>query len=288
MVLVVGVLVALFAPIAWERLPDFRLVSFTPPSDGPPSEPGPGIQPRPPDPGGGAPPSSTPGGGQPPAIPGDRRVISPTPGSAPGGSAPGGSGPFKYFDTFGDRPPFVSTCSPVPFVIRSAAAPANGDQLVFDALQRVADATGLSFEFQGFTDRLYQFNQRRTRFSWEDQREPLWIGWASDAEVPDLGPKKLDGYAVGVGGPWVFNRSDGQGEILGGGVVLRAGESLPARLGAGKTSGNVLLHELGHALGLAHIDDPAQRMYPDLLDQSPDGYAGGDRQGLAGLSRACP
>jgi predicted Zn-dependent protease len=53
---------------------------------------------------------------------------------------------------------------------------------------------------------------------------------------------------------------------------------------AGQTDGTplmraIVLHELGHVVGLAHVDDPRELMYGDnvgLLD-----FGAGDRAGLA-------
>lgn len=260
LVLVIGLLVVIVAPVSWERLPDFGLV-FVPPTGEPPGPPGPGIDPT----------------GEPPGP----RIISPQ-NPAPEST----TGEFAYMDLFDGQPPFHSTCDPVPFEIRTEAAPANGDELIFDALQRLADTSGLSFEFVGYTDSIYKFNDPRVRFPWEDDRDSLWVGWATNDEVPDLGPRSDDEpYAIGVGGPIVSG--DSRKEVLGGGVVLRAGENLPYEFGPGANSGNVLLHELGHAMGLDHVQSTTEQMQPSLSDQSPDGYAAGDTRGLQGMTLAC-
>lgn len=262
-VLLVAVLVAVLAPIAWERLPDLKAITVPNPTGDPAPAPDPGIDPRSPAPG--------------PVV------------IRPSGPIPShGGGAYAYFATFDGRPPYVSTCEPVPFVIRTAAAPSDGARLIFDGLQQVADATGLSFEFKGYTDEIYQFGQRKTRYSWEDDRQALWIGWATEAEVPDLGPKQADaGYAIGVGGPVTYDRPDGEREIVGGGVVLRSGESYPIKLGAGETAGNILLHELGHSLGLDHVESDFELMFPSLGSDAPNGFAGGDRTGLEALQDRC-
>jgi hypothetical protein len=262
LVLALGLLLVVLLPVSWERLPEFGLV-FVPPTDDPPEPPGPGIDPT----------------GEPPGP----RTITPT---NPRPSST--TGEFLYFEAFGDQPPYVSNCEPIPFEIRTGAAPANGDELVYEALQRLADASGLSFEFMGYTTDPYEFNQRSVRFDWERERKPLWVGWATAEEVPDLGPRSSDKpYAVGVGGPVAVSRGSGQMEIIGGGVVLRAGEALPPGFGTGPNSGNVLLHELGHAMGLDHIMSEPELMYPQLQESGPDGFGLGDTRGLQGITAAC-
>ena len=67
-------------------------------------------------------------------------------------------------------------------------------------------------------------------------------------------------------------------------VLLNPALFLPLRsgFGAGKTQGNVILHELGHASGLEHVHSEHEQMNPILTNSSPAGYGKGD---LAALHR---
>jgi predicted Zn-dependent protease len=49
----------------------------------------------------------------------------------------------------------------------------------------------------------------------------------------------------------------------------------------GFTVDELLLHELGHAVGLAHSSDTTEVMYPELGHQPRTGYQSGDQNGLA-------
>ena len=50
---------------------------------------------------------------------------------------------------------------------------------------------------------------------------------------------------------------------------------------------SIVLHELGHLIGLAHVDDEQQLMFPEARREVPD-FAAGDLTGLAALgSGAC-
>jgi predicted Zn-dependent protease len=55
---------------------------------------------------------------------------------------------------------------------------------------------------------------------------------------------------------------------------------------AGTFEGAVLLHELGHAMGLAHPSDTHQMMWPQITPTSPRSYQSGDVAGLRTLSGA--
>lgn len=273
----IGCIAVLLFPVSWERLPDFRPVRARTVDA---AKPYPGIDPsRNPSRDGRINPTTTTSTTS-PAIPSQPPPTTTTTIPSPG--------VFEYMDLFGGKPPYVSTCEPVQFVIRKVGGPPNGDQLVLEAVQRVADITGIRFEWKGFTDALWGFNSRRERFAWENRREALWIGWASESEVPDFRQTgDFGGTVLGIGGPIVTARPDGQQEIIGGGVALRSGADVPARFGKGETLGNVILHELGHALGLDHADSLTELLYPSLGPKTPNGFGPGDIQGLQGISKGC-
>lgn len=48
---------------------------------------------------------------------------------------------------------------------------------------------------------------------------------------------------------------------------------------------SMYLHEIGHVVGLDHVEDSRQLMYPSILRSSPATFASGDRAGLARLGK---
>lgn len=100
---------------------------------------------------------------------------------------------------------------------------------------------------------------------------------------------------------WVATLGDVPGgEVLGqahtvsaGGVITEASVTLAAdgRLAPGHgldSWGSVMLHELAHAVGLGHVNDPGEVMNPVHQPDRPAAWGDGDLAGLAHLGGPCP
>ena len=114
-----------------------------------------------------------------------------------------------------------------------------------------------------------------------DRWAPLLIAWTTPEQAP-----QLKGPVIGTGGSTHFSFGDGPKSFVTGSLELDApqiAEDLDRSEGAAYATA-VILHELGHVMGLEHVDDPAQLMYPEI--GAPDGLAAGDLNGLYELGHA--
>lgn len=191
------------------------------------------------------------------------------------GADEGTPGPHhSYFFTqpSSNLPVTWSPCRPVTYVVNPAHAPAGWVDLVAGAVAEVAAATGLQLSYLGTTsDRAFNRSVRSpTDF------EPVLIGWATPQEISDL-----EGTVAGVAGPDSLT-VDGHTTYVTGKVILDA-ESY-ARLEADGDEGGaraILMHELGHVMGLGHVDDAGELMHEENIGRET--FGPGDLQGLAVL-----
>ena len=190
-----------------------------------------------------------------------------------------GWGP-TYVDEQG-RPARWDPCTAIPYVVQSAWAPEHGRRDLAEALARLSAASGLRFVDEGDTDEV----PRRDRSAYQPERygerwAPLLVGWvppaATDIELGDgVQGVSLSLAVANEGGP----------SLVSGQVVLDAEHRLASGFGPGTTDGEVLLHELAHAVGLGHVQDPTQVMYPQTTN-SESAFGAGDRRGLAAVGAA--
>jgi hypothetical protein len=185
----------------------------------------------------------------------------------------------SYVDKLG-RPARWDPCTPIHYVVQTGWIPAGGRADLASALARLSKASGLQFVDDGDTDEL----PVTTRAAYQPSRygkrwAPLLVGWVP-ADRTDLG------LGHGVAGVTIAVAIPGPngGSIVTGQVALDADHQLPPGFGPGATEGEVFLHELAHAVGLGHVLDPTQVMYPQTTN-SESQYGAGDRAGLAALGR---
>jgi hypothetical protein len=185
----------------------------------------------------------------------------------------------SYVDKAG-RPARWVPCAPIHYVVQTRWMPTGGRDDLAAALGRLAKVTGLTFVDDGDTDELPSQDRAAYQPARYGKRwAPLLVAW-----VP---PQQTDlGLGNGVAGVTVAVAIPGPkgGSIVTGQVALDADHRLPAGFGPGATEGEVFLHELAHAVGLGHVLDPTQVMYPQTTN-SESQYGAGDRAGLRALGR---
>jgi hypothetical protein len=171
-------------------------------------------------------------------------------------------------------------CKAVTYRVNAAQAVKPGALAdVQVAFARLHEATGIRFRYLGTTT---AFPKGATPLPADTQ---ITVAWGRDADTG----WNLSGGALSTAGILATRAAhDGQGavrRILSAAVVVNAAEddySSSMRQG-------ILMHELGHALGLGHTTDDKQRMEEDVWDGESTRWGAGDLAGLArvGFTEGC-
>jgi hypothetical protein len=157
-------------------------------------------------------------------------------------------------------------CKPIEYRINPTDMPAGMTGTVQHAMRLIARQTGVPFRYAGRTSHTFP--------STAHARTPtIYLAFTSRAR--DAGQTfGGSGGEIGVGGPaaaW-YSSSGRTVEAITYGRVLLSSRFAGARTGGGVSWQALLLHEVGHALNLAHSDDPASVMHPALTRATPGRY----------------
>jgi hypothetical protein len=207
---------------------------------------------------------------------------------APLGSPPPvatGVGTFRFvarqpFDR--SQPVAYDPCRPVEIVVNRAQQPPGSAGVVEEAVASVADATGLRLSIVGTTDEPADPDrsaQDRARYGsgWS----PVLVVWTDPDRVP-----RLAGDVAGLGGSQSAPAMAGEPQHYVTGTVSLDGPQLTrvlARRDGRALVRAIVMHELGHLVGLDHVDSAAELMFADNVGQLD--WGPGDREGLAALGR---
>ncbi len=210
------------------------------------------------------------------------------------------SGPqARLTHTFIGKWPYTSlplrwpSAEPIHYVLNNSFGPPEASQMVHDAVAEISSRTGLQFIFDGTTTEYVGHSSDDTpdhRESYQPSRygdrwAPVWIG---------ARPDNVATGTVGVAQPVLHanERVTTQIEVEIDGVLQTIAVGEPIFI-TGTVSYHwqpyygaaalaelpaVILHELGHLVGLGHVNSVAELMYPSLTGVADFGQ--GDRLGL--------
>lgn len=179
---------------------------------------------------------------------------SPQPVSCPKSVYPAGA-EYRFERCWDGQPIGWGRCATVTVSVDPSGAPAPLRADTTDVLGQLSDATGL-------------------RFRSVTSAGQISIGWASTIVSPGNGPADKAGVTR------VRARSSAAGAVLVSGAI-----QVSSRLTGGVGPNGevpVLLHELGHAVGLGHY------LGPEVMNPVDQGYATYQSGDLAGLARLYP
>ena len=180
-------------------------------------------------------------------------------------------------------------CRSHTYKVNLAAVPAKSRSVVLkethSAVKTMAAKTGMSFTYRGLTGEVPRVG------SAAKQTADVIIAYTT----PSKTNYPLAGSTTGFGGASIVRTSRPAGStvyttaIVKGFLVIDTPDMLrilKPGFGAGMSRGNLLEHELGHVAGLGHPNNASLLMNPRMDWRTPNGYAAGDRAGLAKVGRS--
>lgn len=150
-------------------------------------------------------------------------------------------------------------CQKIGFRVNLNQAPAGALKDVKGALARISQATGLKFAYRGRTSGIPQSGAN----SWYPADTQIVVAWVRKSQTSMFSSYPTAaavGGAISSGG---YQEGDGTtvSKILRGAVVIDKTMRFKGGFGTGYTRGDILLHELGHTMGLGHVGATKQIMF---------------------------
>lgn len=195
-------------------------------------------------------------------------------------SGPGGSHAFMAEDR--GRPVTYSPCDSIDIVVNESLAPPQAARLLGEAIADVERATGLRLRVVGTTEEQpAQHRPNRQPDRYGDGWAPVLLAWTTPEQET-----RLHGDVAGIGGSVAVSTGLSGGLRYVTGIVFLDApqlQTLLLRSEGWERARAIVMHELGHLVGLAHVNDPQELM--DEGSAVPLHFGPGDLQGLAELGR---
>jgi hypothetical protein len=188
------------------------------------------------------------------------------------------TGDRAFIGTHPDGSPIgFDPCRPVHYVLNPDGMPGGGEQLLRGAVAEISAATGLAFVDDGVTtERVVNDRAPVQPLRYGERWAPVLVDWVENSEVA-----YPDEEVFGVASPHAIAPSGTpSARYVTGWVGLNRAWFTQALTdpGTAAVARGVVLHELGHLVGLDHVKDPTQVMH---ATSETTGLGDGDREGLA-------
>ena len=233
---------------------------------------------------------AAPSGAYPSSVPPTTATPSPVLSPAAPASRPNVDGEFRFLERVGGAPVRWNPCATITYAVNAAGATSPVRADLKEALRRVTRATGIEFRSVGTTTETFIRAYQRMRYKGVIREAELILIWVDhDGYVAILrrlhDPRPSIAFAKTMAGLTAH-----QDQYFGGIVVMDADATATRGFGYRYAHGSVLLHELGHIMGLGHVKDPMQLMYSGRQPTfSVRTYGPGDLEGLRrlGMDAGC-
>ena len=183
-----------------------------------------------------------------------------------------------FLQTRDDGSPVTySSCKPVRIAVYPAGGPAGAESVVREAVDAVAAASGLDMVVLGsFGGHAAQWNFQTATVRIDD---PVVVSWQDGEALA-----RMTSDVAGLGGSPTWTLPSGT-RVYAAGTIALSRDHYRDLEAAGDRAEQVaiVIHELGHVLGLGHVDDEGEIMAARNSGQTTLGP--GDREGLRALGR---
>ena len=174
-----------------------------------------------------------------------------------------------------------NSCKTIEVVLNTKHAPIEAETLTKIAIKNVEQATGLNFEIVGNTAERYSNNREPYQPGKYPSKDKSWAPVLLDWEPADEFQKSLDQQskdAVGLAFPQLMQTQNSS--IIVTGAAQFDATWFKKTIADGNVTGptSVIMHELGHIMGLDHVTDKKEIMNP--VENGFTAWGPRDRAGL--------